>query len=474
MRARVSGCCLSRTLGPGGRRRARGRVSAARGVRVAGPARRRRRPVRKGRCRSGLDLERAAFDLVAFQRLEQCLEVAFAEAFVALALDELEEHRAERGLGEDLQQQTGLAAFGGAVQQDAARLQLLDRLAVAGQAGVERFVVVVVRRGHQRHAGQLQAVDDLDQVVGQEGDVLDALAVECHQELFDLAGALGRFLVQRNADFTIRRGHGLGGQAGVLALDVEIADFAEIEQLFVEVGPVSHAATVDVVGQVVDQLEAVADRVAVDALDELEVDVIDRLAFLEAVDQVQRRAADALDRRQAQLHRAGRDLDGLRAQCQRARVGLVRILDAESHAAGARAVLGGKVGGVAVRLAVDDEVDVALAVQHHVLGTVLCHQREAHLFEQRLKQVGGGRGEFHEFEAHQLHRIVKQVGHGFLGKNVGAGNNIVASALALRSRAGPAGLAPDPWWHGFAVRLLGMQCIFGEAKLDFVKQAGKP
>ncbi len=61
----------------------------------------------------------------------------------------------------------------------------------------------------------LQVIPGLDQVIGQEGHVLDALAVELHQELFDLPGALGRFFVQRNADHAVRRGHGLRGQAGV-------------------------------------------------------------------------------------------------------------------------------------------------------------------------------------------------------------------------------------------------------------------
>src|SRR3546814_7794264 len=39
-------------------------------------------------------LQHAALDLVALDALEQGLEVAFAEAFVALALDDLEEDRA--------------------------------------------------------------------------------------------------------------------------------------------------------------------------------------------------------------------------------------------------------------------------------------------------------------------------------------------------------------------------------------------
>src|SRR5690349_18949599 len=66
----------------------------------------------------------AARDLVALDGLEQRLEVALAETVVALALDELEEHRAEQRLREDLQQQARLAALRVAIEQDATRLQL--------------------------------------------------------------------------------------------------------------------------------------------------------------------------------------------------------------------------------------------------------------------------------------------------------------------------------------------------------------
>ncbi len=53
-------------------------------------------------------------------------------------------------------------------------------------------------------------------------------------------------------------------------------------------------------------------------------------------------------------------------------------------------MLGGKVPGQAFGLAVDDEVDVTLTVEHHVFGSVLGHQRETHLLEQRLQGVGNG------------------------------------------------------------------------------------
>src|SRR5215212_2786655 len=69
--------------------------------------------------------------LVELDRFEQRLEVALAEAFVALALDDLEEDRADDVLREDLQQQA-FALLGIAVEQDAALAQLFQVLAVTG------------------------------------------------------------------------------------------------------------------------------------------------------------------------------------------------------------------------------------------------------------------------------------------------------------------------------------------------------
>jgi len=76
------------------------------------------------RSASGLRLQHAAPHLIALDRLEQRLEVALAEAVVAFALDELEEHRPEHRLREDLQQEARLAVLRAAVEQDPARLQL--------------------------------------------------------------------------------------------------------------------------------------------------------------------------------------------------------------------------------------------------------------------------------------------------------------------------------------------------------------
>ncbi len=74
-------------------------------------------------------------------------------------------------------------------------------------------------------------------------------------------------------------------------------------------------------------------------------------------------------------------------------------------------MLGGEIRGHTTRLLVDDEIDVALAEQGHVLGTMLSHLGEAHHLEYRLKHVGCRGRKFHEFESHQSHGIVKQISH---------------------------------------------------------------
>jgi light-regulated signal transduction histidine kinase (bacteriophytochrome) len=77
-------------------------------------------------------------------------------------------------------------------------------------------------------------------------------------------------------------------------------------------------------------------------------------------------------------------------------------------------VLGGEVAGVALRLAVDDEVDVALAEQDDVLRAVLRDEREAELLEHRLERSRLGRRELDELEAHQAHRVLEQISHAVL------------------------------------------------------------
>src|SRR5579862_611172 len=326
-------------------RRIIGRLDPARECRIVGGVRLPHSPataVAGGAPGAVLDLECSATDLVALERFEQRLEITLTETLVIATLDELEEHRPKERLREDLQQQPRwLAVRGLAIEQDAPRLESGDVLAVTRQALLQHLVIDIIRCLHQRHPGAAQPIDTREQIVAAQCDVLDALAVELHEELLDLTrAALGGLFIEWNADQAVWSAHCARGESRVLPLDVEVADLAEVEDLLVEGGPETHPAPVDVVGQVIDHLQTVAIGSALDAGQELEVDVVDRFAVLAAIDQVKRCAADALDGRESQLHGAGRQIDRLGTELERARVRLVRVCDAEGETAGARTVLG--------------------------------------------------------------------------------------------------------------------------------------
>src|SRR5690348_6501958 len=194
-------------------------------------------------------LNHPAPHLVELDALEQCLEIALAEALVALALDDFEEDRADHILREDLQQQP-LPLRRRAVHQDAALLEFRNALLVAFDALREKLVIRV-GRVLERNSAAADDVHALVDVRGAERDVLDALALIFAEELLDLALVV-LALVERDADLAARAGHGLREEAGDLPFDVEVANLAEVEELFVELGPDAHPAAVHVVREVVD------------------------------------------------------------------------------------------------------------------------------------------------------------------------------------------------------------------------------
>src|SRR5690606_7589997 len=118
--------------------------------------------------------DHAPAQLVLLDGFEQGLEIALAEALVTLALNDLEEDRADHRVGEYLQQDAVVA--GRAVDQQVQLAQLVQRLAVTRHATVD-LLVIGVRGGHEIHAVGAQAPDRLVDIVGGERDVLDALAV---------------------------------------------------------------------------------------------------------------------------------------------------------------------------------------------------------------------------------------------------------------------------------------------------------
>src|SRR5688572_5239715 len=253
------------------------------------------RPVTTEAGASGVALRRddAATDLVELDRFEQRLEIALAEALIALALDDLEEDRADHVLGEDLEQQA-LAGLGGAVDQDAARAHRADVVAVAGQALVDH-VVIGVGAVLELDAVGPERVDGGEDVVGGEGQVLDALALIFLQIFGDLA-VIVLALVERNLDLVVGGGHRPRQQPGLLALDVEIADLPEVEDPLVELRPMVHPAAIHVVGEMVERVQADIVGLPVGADHRLERRSVQNLVP-ELVDQIEVGAADPLDRR---------------------------------------------------------------------------------------------------------------------------------------------------------------------------------
>ena len=191
---------------------------------------------------------------------------------------------------------------------------------------------------------------------------------------------------------------------GMRPLDVEIADLAETEERLVIARPLVHAAAMDIVGEMVDLEKPDALRRRIGAGQRQEIDVVDGAVAI-AVDEIDEAAADPLDRRNVELHRTDLALDALGAQRQRAGIGLGGVADAERHGADRGTVQAREGLGEALRLGIDQEIDLALAVERHVLGAVARHGGETHALEDAPQIRRVGRGVFDELEPVRSHGV---------------------------------------------------------------------
>jgi hypothetical protein len=142
-----------------------------------------------------------------------------------------------------------------------------------------------------------------------------------------------------------------------------------------------------------------------------EIDVVNARSAI-PVDQVDEAAADAADAGDVEFHRASRVGARLGAEIERAPPGQRGVLDAKRHGAGGRPVGRRELLPEARGLGVDDEVDVALAVQRDVLAPVAGHHREAHALEQAAQQLGVRGRVLDELETVRAHRILEEFRHG--------------------------------------------------------------
>ncbi len=264
--------------------------------------------------------------------------------------------------------------------------------------------------------------------------MLDALALVGIEVFVDLALRVGG-LVERDAYDAVRRGHRLGHQAGLGTLDVEVADLAEVEQALVVVRPLLHVAQVQVVGQVVDEGQAEADRVLLSAFDRLVVGVVDAAVGAITVHQVQHAVADALDHRGRHGTGFGQQVHflGTVAQGQGQHLGR-RLAEADGEATGTGTVLGGEVGGEGVGLLVHKKVDAALTVDGNSTLPVAEDGREPHVLEVvvQLGSLPRRCGELDELKTIDTHRVFK-------------GGDLHAQVGRVGCGWGIHGLPPEAW-----------------------------
>src|SRR6476620_3588643 len=201
--------------------------------------------------------EIAAQGLLAFDRLEQRLEVPLAEAARTVALDHLEEERGAilRGLREDLEEVAVLVAVG----QDPQAAQVVPVLADLADT-IQGVLVVRVGRREEDDSLLLQRLDRANDVLRLQRDVLDAWPTEELEVFLDLALALALSrLVDRELDLSLAVRHDLGHQGRVLGVDLlvrEVDDVREAHRPLVELDPVIHASELDVADDVVDRPQA--------------------------------------------------------------------------------------------------------------------------------------------------------------------------------------------------------------------------
>ncbi|MGF6551002.1 hypothetical protein QFZ96_006073 [Paraburkholderia youngii] len=136
-------------------------------------------------------------------------------------------------------------------------------------------------------------------------------------------------------------------------------------------------------------------------------DAVRRRAVLAApaVDEIDQRIAYAFDRRDVQLHRAGLVVESPGTFFERLAVGLRGVLHAKRNRADRRAMQAREALRERMLLRVDDEIDVALTIQRHVLVTMSRNGGETHPFEQFAERFRVRRRVFDEFEAVGADRI---------------------------------------------------------------------
>ena len=82
--------------------------------------------------------------------------------------------------------------------------------------------------------------------------MLNTFTVKFIEEFGNLTISFIRIFIERNTDFAIGRRECLGRQASIFTFNIEVANFLEVENLFIEISPILHTAFIHIMGQMVD------------------------------------------------------------------------------------------------------------------------------------------------------------------------------------------------------------------------------
>ena len=197
--------------------------------------------------------------------------------------------------------------------------------------------------------------------------MLNAFTIICAQIFLNLSAASLAFFIQRNTDFAVRRCHRTAGEASIFALDIEIADLAEVKYAFVKAAPMRHAAAINIVRQVIDNLETSADGIAIHTGQIVKINIVNGQSVAIAVHQINHRAANAANGGQAKLHGTSACFNRLSTPRNRLVIGNARILHPKRHAAGRWPMFSRKIGRRAFGFVIGDQIDFALPPQIDIL-----------------------------------------------------------------------------------------------------------
>src|SRR5919197_1592771 len=139
---------------------------------------------------------------------------------------------------------------------------------------------------------------------------------------------------------------------------------------------------------------------------ENEIDIVDRAVFPITVHQVDKAPADAPDRRDIELHRADHTPERFGPKLNRPFIGPGRIFDPDRKSAHRRPMLPRETLTEAVGFTIDDEIDVALPIKHHLLGAVARNSSETHALKEARPGLGVLGSVFNELKAIGTHRVI--------------------------------------------------------------------